>query len=307
MMSAIMALIKPQQQAIPVGNIPFDQPGPQRQPAQLQPDSIQNQGSVRIIPPANKANAQLVGIHLPPLQEIVGDPTLIDMSKLKRKLLSGENSSGAEGVTRETYWPHMLFSSNYCLNPPSCHSKMTPLHFFSGLTNLIVSDLPPGSCHQETENKLLFMANIANMAHNGDWSQVLDVVRAFFRGLEHCQHSWSSWKEIEDFLVRAERTIRPRLAAPSANHVPSRSNDVASAPKKPRYDDAAGIPHDYAKEQKICFLFNIGVCQEPGDHPVRGGKTILSHICAGCLKRDLGRQPSHGAVSCKRKPFHELF
>jgi hypothetical protein len=236
---------------------------------------------------------------------------MVDMSKLKRKLVSGENTSGIVGVTSEHYWPHQLVSKTSCLNPPPSNSKMSHLHYFSGLTNIIVSSLPPDSCAVETENMLLFMAYTANMALRNDWPPVLDVIAAFFRGLEHGQLNWISWDKIEDFLVRAERQIRPRLAQnrnPDPHHSPrGRSYQLDHDTKKPKQEDVAGIPSEYFRSQKFCYLFNLASkCPEAGDHPIRGGRTILFHTCAGCFKRDSTRQ-SHPASSCKRGPFNDLF
>ena len=47
-----------------------------------------------------------MGISMAPLQELDGDYTPCDLSRLKHKLVSGRFSSGSNSIMKEERWPH---------------------------------------------------------------------------------------------------------------------------------------------------------------------------------------------------------
>ena len=162
---------------------------------------------------------------------------------------------------------------------------------------------------QETENKLRFLAHIANLAHNNPWPHVLEVAAGFFRALEQMQQSWSSWSNIEVWLERAGRHIRS-VPAPKSSFDSWRRPGQSDQPnKKAKHDFVEGIPTAWIKENKICIAFNVLKCNEPVNHAIRNsdGRVNVTHMCAGCFKAGRGSQSDHGAMNCKHRPFGDLF
>ena len=273
-------------------------------PLTAAPNSINslNEGRARIIPLQNEAFAQLLGVQPPPIMQIEGDVSNLDMSKLKKKMLSGENSSGGYGVIKEQSWPHHLLSRTQCPSIPQKNSSMTNLHFFSGMLNKILVESAPNSLPPIHQNKLLYAANLANLAHTASWTQILDINAMFFCSLEQGQQTWDNWSAISAFLDRARQQVRQTIPAVKPNDGPPSKKH-----KGQEHDKIEGIPASWIKTNKFCLVFNIGKCQKPGDHHIADGNVFVTHVCAGCVKLGKGNHNDHGASTCSHKPFHNLF
>ena len=275
------------------------------------PPAADPSGWARIDPILNEPNAQILGIHPGAVRRFEGDVSTVDMTKMKKQLTSGENRYGNAGVLWEHRWPHHLLSTIAVPNPPGKHADLTERQFFSGFVNKILVEMPLIEGVQETENKLRFLAHIVNLSHNTAWPHVLEVAAGFFRALEQMQQSWASWTNIEIWLERAGRNIRS-LPAPRPSDHGRRQNPFGQGDhptKKPRNEFVEGIPTAYIKENKLCIMFNLGRCNESGNHALKNsdGKLTVSHLCAGCFKAGRGSQSNHGASNCSFKPFGNLF
>ena len=256
-------------------------------------------GRIAIQPVPNKRNAQFAAINTMPLMVLEGDINAVDMSKLKRKLVSGEHTSGSQGVVIETRWPHHCISRVSCQNPPS-HDKLTMAQFFSGFCNKILMELDPSLENSELENKLRHLSTMADIAINSPWNHVLSLNASLFRCLEQAQLSWNSWDTIQDWLDKSLSQLKHKNTNVKPGAAPNHSDGPPQ--KQPRRDDnVEGIPTEWMKEQKICIMFQLDRCRETGDHKTKGGNTILAHCCAGCLKSKKETVSSHGVKSCPNK------
>lgn len=303
------------QNSVPRPDMPFGNPSV--------PPAADPSGWARIDPILNEPNAQLLGIHPGPVRKFEGDVSTVDMSKMKKQLTSGENRYGNAGVLWEHRWPHHLLSTIAVPNPPGKHADLSERQFFSGFVNKILVEMPlndsvdasnPANAWgkvQETENKLRFMAHIANLSHNVAWPHVLEVAAGFFRALEQMQQTWASWSNIEIWLERAGRNIRS-VPAPKPSDSGRRPNPFGQGdqpPKRQRNESIEGIPMAFIKDNKLCIGFNLGRCNESANHAIKNtdGRIMVVHLCAGCYKAGRGSQSSHGASSCSYKPFGNLF
>ena len=261
-------------------------------------------GRARIVPLQNEAFAQLLGVQPPPIMQIEGDVSNLDMSKLKKKMFSGENSSGGSGVIKEQSWPHHLLSRTQCPNNPQKNASMTILHFFSGMINKILIESTPNSLPLTHQNKLMYTAFMANLAHTASWPQILEINAMFFCSLEQGQQTWDNWSAISAFLDRARQQVRQSIPAPK----PHLDGPPTKRQKAQDFDNKIeGIPAAWIKSNKFCLLFNIGKCQKPTDHNLADGAAFVIHVCAGCVKLGKGNKTDHGASTCTHKPFHNLF
>ena len=85
--------------------------------------------------------------------QLQGDINTVVMSKVKRKLVSGESNGGSSGVIKEVRWSHHCVS-RVSHPSPVVHAKQSPQVFFSGYFNKLLSELPLSESGSELENKL---------------------------------------------------------------------------------------------------------------------------------------------------------
>ena len=259
-------------------------------------------GKIALQPIPNRRNAQFAAINTMPLMVLEGDINAVDMSKIKRKLVSGEHTSGSQGVVIETRWPHHCISRVSCPNPPS-HEKMSMAQFFSGFANKIQMEMDPALENSELENKLHHLSTMADMAVNSPWEHVLSLNASLFHCVEQAQLAWNSWGPIQEWLDKSLSQLKHKTTAQKQAVLPS-SSDCPPI-KKPRKDDNIDrISTEWIKEQKICIMFQMDKCKELSDHKTKGGNTTLSHKCAGCLKVKKEMVSSHGTRTC---PNRHLF
>ena len=183
-----------------------------------------------------------LGLNLAPIQVLEGDFSIIDQSKLKRKLTSGRYSSGALGVIREERWPHQCLSDAAGKLPKEA-SSLTHHQFMAGMLGKILSETPPDHITPVAENKLMFSSRITNLAFTVPWSQLLEIISSFFESIEQCQQSWDDWGAMDAWLQNRERLLRV-MPAQTKRDPPINPNvpGNASPPKKPKLDDVHGIP-----------------------------------------------------------------
>lgn len=264
-------------------------------------------GRARVDPVRNTGNAALLGVQPNPLLAMVGDMSKMDMSKVRKNMSSGENTSGAGFVIRQHHWPHQLLS-HMCPNVPGKHAGLTQLQFFSGMCNKMLLETLPEDFNPILQNQLRFTAFIANMSHTANWQQVLEVAAMFFRSLEQAQNSWTDWRSIEEFLERAQsqvRTFSRMTSRPTTD--PTQPGQLGSQPRKDRDTTVEGIPKTWIISSDMCLLFNMGKCNHKSDHYIINNTKWVKHLCAGCNKAGKGDKSDHGAYKCPHKPFNNLF
>ena len=235
-----------------------------------------------------------------PLMVIEGDYNTVDLSKLKRKLVSGEHSSGSQGVIRETRWPHHCLSRVSTVSPPS-YDKLSIAQFWSGFTNKIISELNPSLANTELENKLKHMSNMANMALTLPWDQVLAFNAVLFRCIEQQQLDWNDWDAIQDWHAKSLNQLKTYTV--SNNGLPG-SQTLQPDNKKQKLDPASmvvGLSRSWLMEQKFCIMFQLGKCKESADHKTKDGNITLVHHCGGCFKVNSTVATDHGAEVCPNK------
>ena len=253
------------------------------------------------MPVPNLSNAQFTGMSVAPLMQLQGDLDTVDMSKVKRKLVSGESNGGSNGIIREVRWSHHCVS-RVSVPTPVVHSKQSPQVFFSGCFNKLLSEFPSSVSGSETENKLKFMSRLADLSINLQWEFIISINAAMYRALEQGHMTWTSWPTIETWLDRTVNHLRNKAISTLGKHPRSAGDDRPDgAPKKSKFDNVEGIPQEWVVQQKLCIMFQLGRCSQAPDHTTKGGKTPLSHLCAGCLRLDKGRVADHGAKDCPNK------
>jgi hypothetical protein len=265
-------------------------------------------GKVSVKPVVNPGNAQLMGLSLQPLCQVEGDYHDIDLSKLKRKLKSGENSSGSLEVAKEVRWFHHCLSQAHLSTMPT-HSQLNVNTFFSGFINLVLSEAPPDLMSgTTTENKLRYGAKLATIALTAPWSDIIELDRLFFRMLEQGQITWDSWSTIQDWLhnavegLRAKRLVEPPAAKkPKLDHNNQPVGQAAGQPAKAPRTKVEGLDIAWMRQAQICIKFQTGICPFTNEHNTLRENITLKHICAGCEHLKKPADKSHGARSCPNK------
>ena len=250
----------------------------------------------------NPSNAAFCGMSTTPLLEVQGNIADIDMAKVKRKMTSGEHTSGSLGVLKELRWVHHCISKVACPNPPGYH-EMNIAQFFAGMSNLILSELDPSLSGSELENKLRHMSNMAHLAINSPFSSVLNINAQLFRCFEQLQLSWKDWKSLELFTEKtlAQIKMKQNQAEEPPNKKKKVDDNRPENTTKSGTTTILGIDIAWMRGQKVCIKFQLDTCTFKEDHKTAGGNVTLRHVCAGCLKVKDKAEPSHAAKACPNK------
>ena len=101
-----------------------------------------------------------------------------------------------------------------------------------------------------------------------------------------------------------QRIGKSSLAANPTTSAKRRGSELAGGPPaKSQKGMTYGIPNSWLKEQSICIKFNLGRCSTSAPHPSPTDETVsLRHLCAGCLRLDIGPDGGHGADRCPHRP-----
>lgn len=269
--------------------------------------STSTQGRIRLEPLPNPANALLLGVQAAPVSAIVGDTTNMDLTKLKNKMVSGERASGAGCILKEERWPHKCLSDEMCFDQPDDFKDATYLHFASGMVNKVLLETPSDRIDTEMGNMLHFFAGISNLHHTRPWNNLKPVISSFFRSIERGHQTWSNSEAILAVISRAKYNS---LSAPPSRQ-PLRQPDITGGvppkDKKSYNDPIEGIPRPFLRQNDLCILFNLGICNQTSSHTVKQGASKVIHGCAGCFKLGRGHAADHGATKCPSRPFGKHF
>ena len=292
------------QGAVPIPVVPPLQQLPQQQQPFRSHHPQEGSGKINIQPVPNLVNAQFTGMSMAPLMQLDGDLNSVDMSKVKRKLVSGETNGGSSGIIKEIRWTHHCVSKVSHPQPVQ-HSKQNPQVFFSGCFNKLLSEFPQSQSGSALENKMKYMSRLADLSINDPWENILTINAAMFRALEQGHMNWSCWSTIELWLERTISHMRNRTFSTLqqvGKHVrPSGDSNQDPPNKKQRFDFVERIPEGWIRDNKLCIMFQLGRCSQQSDHTTKGGNTPLAHVCAGCLRLEKGRVSGHGAKDCSHK------
>ena len=261
---------------------------------------------VTMVKVPNPLNAAWAGVSLAPLFQIEGDPANLDLSRMKRKLQSGEDSQGHLGVVKEIRWVQMCLNSGLCPQGRPKHSQMSPTQYFSGMSNLILIE-----ASSEKPNFVIIinqtrhMSRIASLALSMEWSDCLELDATLFRNMEQAQLTWLEWPEIEklhsvtkDFLLTRAATSGPSSKRfKEVDQRPSQNTNTNMNMK----DRVSGILISFMKDQCFCIKFQSGRCPQKGDHLINVKDITVKHSCAGCCWLKLPEDSSHGAQTCPNK------
>ena len=304
--SAIKGISKSTSSRVHVSNVPeFGASNPH--------SCVDQSGRAQVIQPGNPDAAREHGFRPPINWGLQGDPTNIDISKIKKSMTSGKNRSNDGIVIRQHYWPHDCLSkaSRHILGPnvKIKHWNQNQTQFTEGFLQKLLIDTPKANMDPILNNKIKFFAMITKLSYTLPWKDILSITEDFFESFEFDQISWDDWSVIDKFVkesyeqVRLSATSRPRsFSAPAAGS----GGAPGSGRKLP--DDANGVPNSYMKSNFICCTFNHEVCkvQNGGDHSI--GSVNLHHWCGGCHKKSNGAtKANHSALKCKNGPFGSLF
>ena len=263
-------------------------------------DTDQNKGKLVLLKPINPRNAQHLGVVVQPKLRVEGDLEAIDMSKLKRKLVSGRNTTGASNIVQETNWPHHMIPK-LVLNPTPSYDNLTSNQFYYGYLVKILSEADPKMLipESQTENKLRFLSHLAKISFSVPWKDVLDMNATFLEMIEQNAINFSDWEMIESWLNQAMEAVKTRHAlAGAVNPAKKQKTDDHHDNKK-----IEGLDPEFIKTNLFCIKFQINKCENSSSHEVGrdDNRVTLKHECAGCFKLGKPASSSHGAKSCPNK------
>ena len=277
-------------------------------------------GRVQVVRVGNPTAARELGLNPPVNLALQGDLENIDISKVRKTLVSGKNRT-AEGIVLEQHlWPHDCISKagRHILGPKVKikHDNQTFTHFNEGMVQKLLLDTPADKMDPILRNKLKFYSFILRQCYVLDWQHVLSIAEDFLEAFEYGNITWDSWPEMERFLKESAEQVRLSASFRGrANSAPPAADSYGSGagaaglrrnPGKKFADNANGVPSKWMMDKKICISFNLGYCQEASDHLVK--TTTLKHWCGGCFKKSEGTDKlAHPASTCKNGPFGNLF
>ena len=267
-------------------------------------------GRARAVTDPGQEVASVLGIQPRTNWQIVGDRDSIELSKVRKNMLSGENTNDAGAVMRQEHWPHNLVS-HASAKKPGKHSELSLLQFQEGFLAKILLEADPTRLEPKVKNKLLFFHYISKLSYSLPWNQVLEVVAKFFRGLEHMRYSWDDWTIIHAHLQTSFEQVKIAALQPkfggSGGGFQGGAAGGAHPPGLPKQADTVGVPHAWMRTKQFCIKWNQGHCTTPVDannsHVFSEGKPPVQHICAGCFVTGNRQEKTHGAANCSKKPF----
>ncbi len=267
--------------------------------------AVPTAGKVVVATLPNPENAAYVGMSLPTMYTVKGDPKNLDMSKVKNKIKTGEIHSGTHEAIHYEPWPSHCINKMLCPNPPP-NAKLNPIQYFSGSLNKILATVDPSQRGSVTENQLKFLASIANHSLIHRWEDILELSAGLYRLLEQKQITWDDPAALQTWWDRALDNMKSKTAA---------NNSQQHGGNQPgggmRYGDkvvdknkqglVAGLPVVWMQQNSFCIKFQTGSCTESGPHTTPKGNKMLKHACAGCSKIGKPDDTSHGAKECPNK------
>ena len=258
-------------------------------------------GKVVIAELPNPDNANYLGMTLPTMYTLQGDPKTCDMSKIKSKIKSGEFHSGTHEIIHYEPWPSHCLNKMFCPEAP-INAKLSPIQYFSGSLNKILAEHDKSQRNSVTENQLKFLANIANTALVHRWEDILELSAGLYRMLERKQITWDQTAALQTWWDRSLANLK----AKSSTYQHGGGGRPNSGGKPDKVDKntqklVAGLPVNWMQENSICIKFQTGKCTEPGPHTTPKGSKMLKHACAGCMKIGKPEDSTHGANECPNK------
>ena len=267
------------------------------------PPTDPTKGQIRMVKPKNPQNAAWAGIPIQPMCQVVGDMSMIDLSKAKRKLLSNEKSTGHSGVAKEVRWPQMCINKSLCPNGIPPHENLTVPQYFCGMANLaLIESDPDDPAGMVTINIIKHTSKVASLALSWPWKDCIEFSAVLFRDMEAGQLEWQDWPKIDAVHHHATEWIKSRPQ--SSNKKPRLDTDKEGTQDnvRPNNGKIAGVEIDWMKKQSLCVKFQNGSCPLEVDHILNKATNIsLKHACAVCLYLQKPTDTSHGARNCQFK------
>ena len=264
-----------------------------------------SQGKIVYRDVPNPEHAAWAGVTLQPLCQVSGDPMQVDLSKLKRKLVSHEQTTAFTAVVREVRWPQMAINPSLCPGGVPPHDRLSKAQFFCGMAMIALTeqnkDSPDGI---ETTNKLKHTAKVASLAFSWPWEDCLEFNAVLFRALEQAQVNWNDWPQIDAIHNSTEKAINTRVicrqAPPKKIKVDEKKGGGGGGAK----ERIEGLLISFMREKCLCIKFQSNNCPLPADHEISSKRIVLRHVCGGCLFLNKPEDPSHSAKTC---PHRSLF
>ena len=157
-------------------------------------------GRVGVIAPRNAENLAAAGISLPPMLQIQGDLSTIDMSRMKAKLKSGRNWAGEAVASVMEPWPQQYLDR--LVTAPVPHNKMSALQYFCGSITKVFSELDPSLRGSRVENQIRFLMFLSKQSLLSPWEDIIALSDSFYCALEQNSISWESWTSIQTWWDR---------------------------------------------------------------------------------------------------------
>ena len=275
-------------------------------------NSVKSSGHLQVVQDGNSAMARALGVNPGLKFAFTGDMENIDVSKLRKNMVSGKHRKNAGIVVKQHVWPHDVVSrASAHLWPDTVkdfefgHWDQTFANFQEGFCQKILVD------HEDElspviMNKLRVQSYLIRQAYVLSWADILSISEQFFEAYEYNVVDWTCWSDIEKFLKDAcEQARMSALARP--NHTPAAGAAPSGQPAKKdnKFEgNIKGVPWRYMKKVGICCGFNSGSCQQSGDHKIKDEDVV--HWCGGCYAASKGvTKSAHRAKDCGKGPWKD--
>ena len=274
-----------------------------------------NSGNLQLIEPENPEMARELGLNVPLNWALNGPVTSVDISKIKKSMVSGKHRSNQGLVLRQQFWPHDCVSAaSSHLMPDGAVPTFDNLMFAQYQEGMIQKVLiEASSIDIQTKNKLRFQNFLIKLSYSLTWQQVRSIGDRFLDAWENKTVEWDDWEAIKTYLkdaaeqTRLAAALKPTSAPGALSGAPHgnlpRPGNPKPMKKRGWITDANGVPWSYMKGKTICCQFNVKECPHSGDHKI--GEHPVHHWCGGCFATSKGSiKEAHPAMGCKKGPFN---
>ena len=272
------------------------------------PVGAPNTGKMALRAVENKSMADRLGLAPMPNLAIEGDPTDLDLTKIKKYMQSGANRTPGQFVERQTTWPEQ------CLTPAapgfkkSSHAQLNLTEFVEGYLGKFLLETRATNLDPILANKLTYLRNLLSMHHTLDLKSIISISDRFLTGWENKSFEWSDWSRIDEFLkeARFQELVNSMAGKSGGPRAGADGNGKGGAPPPNGSSNIHGVPTEFLRDNKLCIKFNNNPksCSESGDHPQQFKKHVtLLHNCAGCMKFGKTSGEGHGVSTCPNGPY----
>ena len=166
----------------------------------------------------NRWNVRFAGVSNQPILHIQGDPEMIVMSKMTKKITTNATNKGEAEVWKQAAWPQLFCSSRVVMQRPD-HNGLTLLQYFCSWIMKLLSEMPDDFANTEFENKMQFLSVLAEYSQLMPWDKVKKISHQLFSSLERFETSWSNWDAIDNWLDMCVKKLNINSFTAALNYI----------------------------------------------------------------------------------------